>query len=501
MERAAGNEHNWSVKSDMLGYIRVILGCILGAGIMSLAFLALAINPFGFSQMPMIRTFIVLFALCYLLASLISVRSRREILMVVTIPFITQFYNIALGWDVAHGATSPLRLVPMAIMTSTMFLSLHLRAYRIPKRVMAIWGLTILVGLLGMVMSMDLSKIGPVLFLLVGIMIPLFYCYIGAVGATDPRLPQRLQLALCLAAIMLMIGNIATVFLGFGISVEIGAGSIAGTRNMGDFNSIFTYLLLLWPFAFGFLHGKNIVGAMLLIVLLVIVVALGFSRTALFLTPFILAISLLLLFRRSIKRSLGALILIVLLMLGGLSTWSKTEGMFNFWYRRLDFSMSTGTSLINALQPVLSGGVAHSYRAELKRDAVELFTESPLIGHGWGSFRELSASGFGEAHSMTHDLLVETGLFGTGLFWLMILLVGLNLLYLWRLRHADKWLVCLFSGLFCLWLLAAHTLGAQLCLASKTGLQVNIINGILLVLFLRRDLMRELVCPSRPEST
>jgi len=487
------------LRKDIFGFARIVSGCVLGAGILSLIFTGLQINIFGFTQMPMVRTSFVLFVYFYFLAGIISIGSRQELLLIVTIPFLSQFYNIALGWDLPGGATSPLRLLPMIVMGIAMILSLRRSSYRPAKSPILTWSLVLFISTMGALMSMDISIVGGPMILLIGLLVPLFFFFIDNLSATDGRASQRLQLAILLGSLMLIGGNLATVTLGMGIEVSVGAGSLVGTRNMGDFNNIFTYLILGWPFAFSFIQKHNLFLSIVFVFLLIVVVALGFSRTALFLSPVILLLSLGLVLRHSLRRALGSLFVVAAILAGFVSVWPAAEGMFFFWYQRLDFSISGGVSLYNALQSIAPGGDAFSYRAALKQDAFNLFTQSPVFGHGWGAFRELSTSGFGQAHSLTHDLLVETGLLGAGLFWVLVGVILLNLLHLWRLRETDKLMVSLFTGMFGLWLLAAHTLGAQLYIASKSGIQVNIISGILFVLFLKRDLLVQLVLPASRE--
>jgi O-antigen ligase len=349
------------------------------------------------------------------------------------------------------------------------------------------------VALCGMIRGMAISPVGPTVFVLAGLLLPLFYGYVGGVVRRDPLASDRIQLALTLAIFMLLVGNIVSVFLGLKVEVAVGAGTIRGTRNLGDFNVASAYLLLLWPFAVGFLRRHDRIWFTLLCALYIVAVGLSFTRTALVMTPVVLALGLSALRLSPNRRELAVVLFLCLIVLiGGLSTVQDSD-VLRFWMQRLDLEPDERASPGRIIEALASAVSSSSTRGHLRAEAVDLFRQSPLIGHGWGSFRELSPSGFSSAHSLTHDLLAESGLIGAGLFWLLVVTAAAGHLAWCRARSCDRRMGLLFGGMAVLWLVTAHTMGAQLVLASRTGFQINLINGLLLVILLRPDVVRSLI--------
>jgi O-antigen ligase len=465
------------------------------AGITALLLKSANINLFRFQQVEVLRTCFVIAMILYLLAALFSVGKKVEIPLIVSIPFLTQFYQVSLGWEVIGGATSPWRLAPFLVMAVAMLGSIIIRQYRIKNFELACMSAYIFICIIALINSAAITPIGFTCFFLVAVLIPLFYMYSGCLVQSLGNDIRLLFLSVTIGYFILILGSIGTFKMALGIDIAEGAGTYRGTQNVVDMNSIFSYLLLSWPFSFLYLKRHNPKLVIPQIILTILVVLLGFSRTAFLFTPIIIFLSLMTYSLRKAVKIVLTLALATTLAFGLFFRWFNLNEITSSWGRRFDLNNSTfdQIKLSNFFEPLKSGSRDYAIRKEIRAEAMRLFLDRPFFGHGWGSFQELSLVGQTTAHNLTLNILVETGILGAILLWLLILKIFLSLQRLYCKGFLSKKKIMLVFGLLLIWLIVGHTMGSSLFLASREGFQVNAITGLLFVLLVRRDILEFIV--------
>jgi len=218
---------------------------------------------------------------------------------------------------------------------------------------------------------------------------------------------------------------------------------------------------------------------------------LGFSRTAFLLLPILLGISALVYLKWSPLKGVALIVVAAAVSLVVLRSWSQTDDLLMTWMKRFDLDVPGAGSepLADLVAMIAPGSGADAERAGLREEAMDLFETSPWVGHGWGSQLELTPSGYSSSHSMIHDWLAETGVVGT------TALVALLLVAFWTITRAafgqGRWpgdaLVAWTA--FMLWLLVTCRFGGNLVTASREGFTVNAVNGLLLTLYLRPEIV------------
>lgn len=465
------------------------------AGITALLLKSVNVNIFGFQQVEVLRTCFVIAMILYLLTTLFSVGKKVEIPLIVSIPFLTQFYQVSLGREVIEGATSPWRLAPLLVMAVAMLGSIIIRQYRIKNYELACMSTCFFIGIIALINSATITPIGFTCFFLVAILIPLFYMYSGSLVQSSENDIRLLLLSVTIGYFILILGSFGTFKMALGIDIAEGAGTYRGTQNVVDMNSIFPYLLLSWPLSFLYLKRHNPKLVIPQIILIILVVLLGFSRTAFLFTPIVIFLSLMTYSLRKAGKIILSLALATTLAFGLFLNWFNLNEITLSWGRRFDLNNLTLDQIkpSNFFEPLQSGSRSYLARKEIRTEAIRLFLERPIFGHGWGSFQELSLVGQTTAHSLTLNILVETGILGTIVLWLLILKIFLSFQKLYCKGFLSKKKIMLVFGLLLIWLIVGHTMGSSLYLATRTGFQVNAITGLLFVLLVRRDILEFIV--------
>lgn len=171
--------------------------------------------------------------------------------------------------------------------------------------------------------------------------------------------------------------------------------------------------------------------------LLVFVIGLTGSRSALLFLAFLLVLALLYAWRRGPggRRLAGCVVLFVaaFAIAQWLATlpWLESSGGTETVSQRLAGGEGTSAAI----------NIAH--RLQIAREAWEMFLQAPFLGVGWGQFpwhdfeyralhgRSIGTWPFNHAHNIVLQLLAETGLAGT------LLVASAALAWLWGLRHAT----------------------------------------------------------------
>jgi len=230
-------------------------------------------------------------------------------------------------------------------------------------------------------------------------------------------------------------------------------GNLAQYNHFANYSTL-ALVSLAYLHASGRLHwaGVALAGAPL-----VYVIGLSSSRSAMLFLAFVLALSLLYVWRRGPAGR--RLLACVAIFIAGFAVAQ--------WIATLPgLGSSGGTETVTQR---LIGGENHSsatnlaHRLQIAREARDMFLQAPLLGVGWGQFpwndfeyralqgRTLSTWPFNHAHNIVLQLLAETGLAGT------LLVAGAALIWLAGLRRAvidlpHWWLIALLG------VIATHSL-------------------------------------------
>jgi hypothetical protein len=455
------------------------------------------LNPFPFAQLVGLRTAFTLFVWLYLAATLAGLGSRFEVIAVGTIPFLTQFYQVALGRDFAGPGL--VRLMPYLVMALAMALAVGLRRWRPGVNEALVFGAVWVVALVGLLRGVHLTPAGLPAAFFVGVVLPLFYAYVESLARRGPHRLDELLLGLTIGAFLLMFGFFVILQLGLGVETALGFGSIDSAMNAADFNSLAGYLLLLWPFVLSFAvrRSRLLVGGLLMMLLATVFA--GLSRTMLFLTPALVLASIPACLPRLRFKDAVAFVL-ALGVTAGLAVWSLDRlGLTSWtlfrWEQRLDLEVPDVASITMAdlLRSVSVGSRAREVRAILRQQGWAMFRGSPLVGQGWATFPYFSQVDQTSAHSLTVDVLAQAGLIGAALLWGLILLAVERLARAILAYRRRFRLVIVFAAALLLWLVAAHTLGAQMFIVAEGGFTCGAVNGLLFVLYLSRHVINHAV--------
>lgn len=468
----------------------------LAAALLTVALDLLDIQPFGYSQLVTARTWFTLLFLLHLMACLASFGRRDEVLILVTTPFLAQSYQVCLGRDAPPGALSLPRLLPYLVLGVVLVMALWRRRYLPSRAELALSTVVLAASTLFWVIGSEHTMVGFTVTFFLGVLLPAFAMYVASVSERRPELMSQFAAALTLGIFLMMIGFLVTFGLGTTLETARGAGSIESAREVGDFNSLISYLLLCWPFALCYLRDRSVVLTAALFVLFLVVSFAGVSKTMMVLAPPLVLLSLPTVLSRLRPGALLAGLLIAGVLLFALVKLvaSLPIGMFmlDLWLGRLDIDRNAldTLSIADLINPVALGSEAWDDRSVLRAEAMRIFYEHPLTGTGWATFPFLSFIEQGTSHALTTDLLQQTGLIGTALFWCVTVEIIARLIGFVRGEAGFRRLALLFPASFLIWLVAAHTVGAQLFMAAHSGFTVNVITGMLYVMYLRRETVR-----------
>ncbi len=456
------------------------------------------LSPLPFSQLVSLRTAFTIFVWLYLGVTLLRLGSGFEVIAIGTVPFLAQFYQIGLGRDFGQG-TAIVRMLPYLVMTAAMVAAVIRRQWRPTANELLVFGVVWIVALVGVASSIDLTTAGVPAVFYVGVTLPAFYAYVESLAASRPLRFNELLLGLTVGMILLMAGNFVTLRLGLSVETALGFGSAASAIQAADFNSVAGYLLLLWPFALAFAASRSRLLVVALLTLLIATVFAGLSKTMLILTPVLVLASMPAYFRRLTLRN-AISFLIVAVPAGAAVLWllprlSLTSDTLYRWGQRLEIEGLdlASISIADVISSVGPGSGAQEDRALVREQGWAMFRSSPIVGQGWGTFPHFSSVEHTSAHSVTVDVLSQVGLLGAALLWSLILLVLFRMARGFVKPDTQRRLLIAFVTAFMLWLVAAHTMGAQMFVVGEAGFTTGAVNGLLFVLFLSRRTMNHVL--------
>ena len=394
--------------------------------------------------------------------TVLIVPSEHKAFYVLSLPVLSQFLHLFQKYDFPAGANSLWRLLPF-LLADLYILSLLIRFKtnftRIEKSLIASW---VAFHFLAIAISPNLAGIITGAFTLFLITIPLYFLYLSLLSQ-HPSFPAILEQSLCLTFILLALGTFGLVY--FGAQYK-GASNLLVTRNISDTNITMAYFILLWPFAIGYAmrSAYSWLAAPLLILLFLLVVILSFSRGAVFIVlPYLLAS----IWVMSNWRQM------LWLMVPGSVLSAGFKSLMPLINPDLAYSWRLRFADFQTVGPALRNIQEVSGRAEIQRLAYELFLESPLYGHGTGSF-EMLGPGYREAHSMFFTILAEQGLIGILYLYGLFTALGYGLL---KPTAPSYRTLPMALGVY---LVFVHSVGYAFVIIPSKSLTINCIAPVLL---------------------
>lgn len=439
----------------------------------------LGFNLLGFGNMDVARNAVAVTAFGSLIALFVPRYRSVRLGLILTIPLLTQFYQVGLAWDFALGPTSLIRVLPYVGVAMAVVAELIRRPISLSRAEQMGWLASAGIGILGWASGLGTGLTGPFGFIVFGLLLPGMYAFLKQQFENEPTAKAQIGAAGFVSFLALAVGTFVVIRLGSAMDMG-GVAGLLGTRNVSDYNLIFAYMLLLWPLALmasGW-FGPWCVGMISSLFLASAVI--GLSRTGILMVPLLIIGGLVALYGKQ-PRQLGLTIAAV--VVSGAAAWSmmpNRETLGTVWGQR--FNIGSVDQMLEVANRVRPGGDDSEARDQLRNEALRLWRQDPLIGQGYGGFGAFSVRGFNDAHSITFTTLAENGLIG------LVALYGLFGFLALRLLRLARWDVSgpksLFLLSFAVWLMAIHSVGGNLAVISAHGFNVNAINGLLIVLYL-----------------
>lgn len=453
--------------------------CLGLAGILAVCLDAFGINLLNFGTLDVARNTIAFWVYFQITLLFVPGQKHLRLPLVLLIPIFTQLYQVGLGWDLPGGPSSISRIAPylgvMIFMVSTLV------ADRV-KVSAAEWGFVIAVnaiGITGAILGSTDQFVSLVTYLAVGILLPLYYFFIKRELAASPFSAAQLEASALIGFLTLTVGTLAIIRMGSEMTLG-GVTGLLGTRNVSDYNLVLAYLILLWPFALRAARAISPLMVAFALILLLASAIMGLSRTGLMFVPILAVSGIYSVFKDSISKGFRTTIWIALLGTCAFLAFPQKDQLGTVWLQRLNLTESSrSSSIVSKLKP---GGEDSIARDQLRMEGYRLFTQSPVMGQGYGGFGESSRRGFRDAHSMTFTALAETGILGLVALYFVLAVVGLRLFRLATAKSVQDG--GLFFICFLMWLFAVHSVGGNLTAIQAGSFTVGAINGILLMVYL-----------------
>ncbi|HDZ26651.1 hypothetical protein LCGC14_0818760 [marine sediment metagenome] len=235
-------------------------------------------------------------------------------------------------------------------------------------------------------------------------------------------------------------------------------GDIALARNAANLNYGAGLLFLAWPFITWKLYSHSFLSRIFIILFITAVAFFSFSRTTFFLTI------MLIIFTFFISQKTNKKIIVSFLLAFLLIAIFAPQSILSHWLARFNIKQWS-----EILHPERWKDIALTDRAKIWSFALNAFSQSPLIGHGLGSFSTLvsektaGVEEYSEAHSLTLTVMAERGVIGFVMITGMILYILFNLLLRWRVESGvrKEFFILALVSFFC-FLAFAHTTGAEI---------------------------------------
>jgi len=458
---------------------KVLVGMGIFGGLASFCLDALGINALGFGALDTARNAVAITTFGLLIALFMPAFVQVRTALILLIPLLTQFYQVGLAWDFAVGPNSLIRVLPYVGIWLAMAAGIGARRPSVTQGEQVGWAISACIGLLGWVTGFTNGPTAAAGFFVFAGFLPTLYFFLKCQFELEPTGREQVIAAGFLGFLVLAVGAFLVIKLGSGMAMG-GVSGLLGTRNVSDYNLIFTYLLLLWPIAVlgGSSLGPSAVGMLGTVFVASSIV--GLSRTGAIMVPVLVLVSLIALFRGNARHWGGAAFAVLIC---GTLVYFATPGRETLglvWGQRFNvFSVDQAGTIVDRIRP---GGEDSAARDVLRQEAWRLWLQEPLSGQGFGGFGAASVRGYNDAHSLSFTTLSENGLAGLVSLYGLLGFLALRLIRLLSLPVHRTRSIYLISFIF--WLISVHTVGGNLAVLSESGFNVNVINGVLLVLYL-----------------
>ncbi len=457
---------------------KVVGGLGIGSALLAFALDALGLNIMRFGALDVPRN-----AMCFLVFGLlIALFTPRfahiRTSLVLIIPMLSQFYQVGLAWDYPVGPSSVIRILPYVAVAIAMAAGLWHRPVTPTKPEQLAWIGCLAIGALGLAGGMEFGSSGAFGLFVFGLYLPMTYFYIKSRMTVEDNVSAQIGASGLISFLMFAVGTFVVIRLGSGMEIG-GVSGLLGTRNVSDYNLIFAYMLLLWPIA---LVGASWFGPWLcggLSMLFIASAVMGLSRTGILMVPLLVVVGLATLYAkqsRSMVQSLAAMGLV------GAIAWTMAPNRDTLgivWAQR--FNVGSAAQMLDVANRVRPGGDDSAARDQLRNEALRLWRQEPLIGHGYGGFGAFSVRGYNDAHSASFTTLAENGVLGLAGLYILLGFLALRLGRLATFKAPGPKSLFLMS--LVVWVIAVHTVGGNLGVFSEHGFNVNAINGVLLVMY------------------
>ncbi|KAA0990026.1 O-antigen ligase family protein [Dyadobacter aurulentus] len=392
--------------------------------------------------------------------------STDKLFHIISIPILTQFLHLFQKYSFSAGANSLWRLMPFVILCIyffDFFIRKKIALADNEKLFLLVWTIF---SFFYLIISPNVGQIVLGATLLGLIVLPCYFVYLRY-ATTASNFCSALEKYLCLSYLILGFGTFGLVITG---AAYKGSDNLLATRNISDTNITMAYFVLLWPFALLYITRLRWMTFVMLtgvLAIFIAVVGLSFSRGAVFIIAPYLLISLWLISTRSLCFLIALLTVVLLLFMARIENFLDTQDLTYFWKLRFG-GMSA--------RPAFGKLLETSGRNEIQAIAYQLFLESPLIGHGTGSFEKLGP-GYREAHSLWYTLLTENGLLGAILVYLLLFKCGWTT---WKAQVCGKKYGVLYAAVL-VYLIFNHTVGSVFIIIPSKSVTINCIAPILLM--------------------
>jgi hypothetical protein len=392
--------------------------------------------------------------------------TRHRLFHVLSIPIFTQFLHLFQKYSFTAGANSVWRLFPFILLDFYFVNFLITRNIRLPQREKLFITCWIIFNLGFLIISPNFENLllgGPLLYL---ITLPMYFTFLhNACMAGDFNL--EIEKHFFLLYLILGFGTFGLVIAG---AAYKGSDNLLVTRNISDTNVTMAYFILLWPPALLFARrsGAALATIVALVAIFVGIVALSFSRGAVFIILPYLLISVLFIFNSEHIKWLTVISCILIFLIPEFGASFTHSNLAYSWNLRFGDFQST-TNIVHKLQLV-------SGRDEIHAIAYQLFLKNPVFGNGIGSF-EILGPGYREAHSLWYTLLAEQGILGLLLIYTLFGYLANCCLKAVRIDKVN-FVIPLSLGFY---LIFVHTVGSVFVIIPAKSLTINCIAPILLL--------------------
>jgi|GEM_PF-3242938 len=312
---------------------------------------------------------------------------------------------------------------------------------------------------------------------IIGIILPGVYFLVLHVYFKYDGSFDFLAKTLSFGSLTVLAGMILIMFLATVLKI----GDITLARNASDLNFGAGLLFLGWPFLTWKLKTKKFYYAIFIILFIIAVAVLSFSRTTLVLSAALLLFTF---FRPLRYKKLLILMVLTLIIVAAI----MPENILDFWMRRLN--LSNWSDILNPQSSTIASTLTeYKTRMEIWDTGIKYFLKNPLFGQGLGSFSSLISleTGGKVEYSAAHSLLItvaaERGFFGVVLTLCIILYILFSLFWRWRIEEGDsrEFFKISFLSFLC-FLIFAHTTGGEIMRAGTVFVDSTI--SIFLVVYL-----------------